>query len=265
MANDKPKNNDSVGRTFIVVFVLCLVCSIVVAGSAVGLKSQQQEQKLLDKQRNILDVAGLFKPQMSADEVKETFKSRIKTELLNLETATLESSQGKFNLNDALRSDDTSIALPPEKDLAKIRRRANMAEVYLVKNEQGKTREIVLPIYGSGLWSVMYAFISVDVDGKTARGITYYSHGETPGLGGEVDNPQWRKKWIGKKLYNDEGNPAIKIVRGGAAADDSYGVDGLSGATLTSAGVQNMFNFWLGDNGFGPFLKKVREGALKDG
>lgn len=80
-----------------------------------------------------------------------------------------------------------------------------------------------------------------------------------------MDNPQWRKKWIGKKLYNDEGNPAIKIVRGGAAADDPYGVDGLSGATLTSTGVQNMFNFWLGDNGFGPFLKKVREGALKDG
>ncbi|PHM64623.1 NADH:ubiquinone reductase -transporting subunit C [Xenorhabdus stockiae] len=264
MANDKPKNNDSIGRTFLVVFVLCLVCSIVVAGSAVGLKAQQQEQKLLDKQRNILDVAGLLKPDMTTAEIKEVYDSRIQPELLNLKTAALEKSDGKFDLNNALRSDETSIALSSKQDLAKIRRRADMAEIYLVKDEQGKTTELVLPIYGSGLWSMMYAFISIDVDGVTSRGITYYSHGETPGLGGEVDNPQWRKQWVGKKLYNPEGAPAIKIVRGGAG-DNPYGVDGLSGATLTSNGVQHMFDFWLGDNGFGPFLKKVREGALKDG
>ncbi|MEX0446489.1 Na(+)-translocating NADH-quinone reductase subunit C [Xenorhabdus sp. SGI246] len=264
MANDKPKNNDSIGRTFLVVFVLCLVCSIVVAGSAVGLKAQQQEQKLLDKQRNILDVAGLLKPNMTTAEIKATYNSRIQPRLLDLKTATLEKSDGNFDLNNALRSDETSIALSPEQDLAKIRRRADKAEIYLVKDGDGKTTELVLPIYGSGLWSMMYAFISIDVDGVTSRGITYYSHGETPGLGGEVDNPQWRKQWVGKKLYNPEGAPALRIVRGGAG-DNPYGVDGLSGATLTSNGVQHMFDFWLGDNGFGPFLKKVREGALKDG
>ncbi|WP_340620998.1 Na(+)-translocating NADH-quinone reductase subunit C [Xenorhabdus siamensis] len=264
MANDKPKNNDSIGRTFLVVFVLCLVCSIVVAGSAVGLKAQQQEQKLLDKQRNILDVAGLLKPDMTTAEIKATYNSRIQPRLLDLKTATLEKSEGNFDLNNALRSDETSIALSPEQDLAKIRRRADRAEIYLVKDGDGKTTELVLPVYGSGLWSMMYAFISIDVDGVTSRGITYYSHGETPGLGGEVDNPQWRKQWVGKKLYNPQGAPALRIVRGGAG-DNPYGVDGLSGATLTSNGVQHMFDFWLGDNGFGPFLKKVREGALKDG
>ncbi|MBC8946897.1 Na(+)-translocating NADH-quinone reductase subunit C [Xenorhabdus indica] len=264
MANDKPKNNDSIGRTFLVVFVLCLVCSIVVAGSAVGLKAQQQEQKLLDKQRNILDVAGLLKPDMTTAEIKATYNNRIQPKLLDLKTATFEKSAGNFDLNNALRSDETSIALSPEQDLAKIRRRADRAEIYLVKDGDGKTTELVLPVYGSGLWSMMYAFISIDVDGVTSRGITYYSHGETPGLGGEVDNPQWRKQWVGKKLYNLEGAPALRIVRGGAG-DNPYGVDGLSGATLTSNGVQHMFDFWLGDNGFGPFLKKVREGALKDG
>ncbi len=264
MANDKPKNNDSIARTFLVVFVLCLVCSIVVAGSAVGLKAQQQEQKQLDKQRNILDVAGLLKPNMSTAEIKEIYNRRIQPELLDLKTARLEKSRGNFDLNNALRGDETSIALSPEQDKAKIRRRANMAEIYLVKNEQGETTELVLPVYGSGLWSMMYAFVAIDVDGVTSRGITYYSQGETPGLGGEVDNPQWRKQWIGKKLYTPEGRPAITIVRGGAG-DNPYGVDGLSGATLTSNGVQHMFDFWLGDNGFGPFLKKVREGALKDG
>nr|WP_250208838.1 Na(+)-translocating NADH-quinone reductase subunit C [Morganella morganii] len=264
VANEKTKNKDSVARTFIVVFVLCLVCSIVVAGSAVGLKSTQQTQIMLDKQRNILDVAGLLTPSMPADEIDAVYKKFIRAKMVNLKTGQMSDSTGKYDLNDELRSDETSIALSPEEDLAKIRRRANSAEIYLVQNEQGETSKIVLPVYGSGLWSVMYAFIAIDVDGITSEGITYYQHGETPGLGGEVDNPQWRKQWIGKKLFNEEGMPAIKIVRSGAT-DSPYGIDGLSGATLTSNGIQHMFDFWLGDNGFGPFLKTVREGALNHG
>nr|WP_250326026.1 Na(+)-translocating NADH-quinone reductase subunit C [Morganella morganii] len=264
VANEKTKNKDSVARTFIVVFVLCLVCSIVVAGSAVGLKSTQQTQIMLDKQRNILDVAGLLTPSMSADEIDAVYKKFIRAKMVDLKTGQMSDSTGKYDLNDELRSDETSIALSPEEDLAKIRRRANSAEIYLVQNEQGETSKIVLPVYGSGLWSVMYAFIAIDVDGITSEGITYYQHGETPGLGGEVDNPQWRKQWIGKKLFNEEGMPAIKIVRSGST-DSPYGIDGLSGATLTSNGIQHMFDFWLGDNGFGPFLKTVREGALNHG
>nr|WP_250208507.1 Na(+)-translocating NADH-quinone reductase subunit C [Morganella morganii] len=264
VANEKTKNKDSVARTFIVVFVLCLVCSIVVAGSAVGLKSTQQNQIMLDKQRNILDVAGLLTPSMPADEIDAVYKKFIRAKMVDLKTGQMSDSPGKYDLNDELRSDESSIALSPEEDLAKIRRRANSAEIYLVQNEQGETSKIVLPVYGSGLWSVMYAFIAIDVDGITSEGITYYQHGETPGLGGEVDNPQWRKQWIGKKLFNEEGMPAIKIVRSGAT-DSPYGIDGLSGATLTSNGIQHMFDFWLGDNGFGPFLKTVREGALNHG
>lgn len=264
MANEKTKNKDSVARTFIVVFVLCLVCSIVVAGSAVGLKSTQQTQIMLDKQRNILDVAGLLTPSMPANEIDAVYKKFIRAKMVDLKTGQMTDSTAKYDLNDELRSDETSIALSPEEDLAKIRRRANSAEIYLVQNEQGETSKIVLPVYGSGLWSVMYAFIAIDVDGITSEGITYYQHGETPGLGGEVDNPQWRKQWIGKKLFNKEGMPAIKIVRSGST-DSPYGIDGLSGATLTSNGIQHMFDFWLGDNGFGPFLKTVREGALNHG
>nr|WP_222439037.1 Na(+)-translocating NADH-quinone reductase subunit C [Morganella morganii] len=264
VANEKTKNKDSVARTFIVVFVLCLVCSIVVAGSAVGLKSTQQNQIMLDKQRNILDVAGLLTPSMPADEIDAVYKKFIRAKMVDLKTGQMSDSTGKYDLNDELRSDESSIALSPEEDLAKIRRRANSAEIYLVQNEQGETSKIVLPVYGSGLWSVMYAFVAIDVDGITSEGITYYQHGETPGLGGEVDNPQWRKQWIGKKLFNEEGMPAIKIVRSGST-DSPYGIDGLSGATLTSNGIQHMFDFWLGDNGFGPFLKTVREGALNHG
>lgn len=194
MANEKTKNKDSVARTFIVVFVLCLVCSIVVAGSAVGLKSTQQNQIMLDKQRNILDVAGLLTPSMPADEIDAVYKKFIRAKMVDLKTGQMSDSTGKYDLNDELRSDESSIALSPEEDLAKIRRRANSAEIYLVQNEQGETSKIVLPVYGSGLWSVMYAFIAIDVDGITSEGITYYQHGET--LVG------WAVRWITRNGVN---------------------------------------------------------------
>lgn len=84
----------------------------------------------------------------------------------------------------------------------------------------------------------------------------------TPGLGGEVENPNWVGQFEGKKLFDDNFKPALKVVKGGATAGDIHGVDGLSGATLTGNGVQHTFDFWLGDMGFGPFLAKVREGEL---
>ncbi|CAI2107551.1 MULTISPECIES: Na(+)-translocating NADH-quinone reductase subunit C [Serratia] len=264
MANES--KNDSIGKTLLVVLLLCLVCSVVVAGSAVGLQSRQQEQRLLDKQRNILDVAGLLQPGMTGEQVKATFSKRIEPRLLDLDSGEfVPGDAAAFDLAAALRSDAKSRALTAEQDLAGIRRRSNEAEIYLVRNESGAVDKIVLPVYGTGLWSMMYAFVALDADGNTVRGLSFYQHGETPGLGGEIQNASWRAQWIGKQLFDDNGNPAIRIVKGGARQGDIHGVDGLSGATLTANGVQHTFNFWLGEYGFGPFLQKVREGALKNG
>jgi len=258
--------NDSISKTLLVVLLLCLVCSVVVAGSAVGLKSKQQQQKLLDKQRNILDVAGLLQPKMASEQVKNLFSQRIEPRLLDLNSGELLVSKATtFDLAAALRDDNKSAALAASDDPAGIKRRSNQAEIYLVRDEQGTVSKIVLPVYGTGLWSMMYAFLALDSNGNTVKGITYYDQGETPGLGGEVENAGWRQQWVGKKLFDDNGQPAIRVVKGGARPGDEHAVDGLSGATLTSNGVQHTFDFWLGEHGFGPFLKKVREGALKNG
>lgn len=185
MANDKPRNNDSIGKTLLVVIVLCLVCSVIVAGAAVGLKAKQQEQRLLDKQRNILAVAGLLQPRMPAEEVQREFTQRIEPRLLDLPSGEfIQQDPATFDRVQALRDNQMSIALTPAQDMAGIRRRANVVEIYLVRSESGQVDKIVLPIYGSGLWSMMYAFVAIDTDGKTVRGITYYDQGETPGLGG---------------------------------------------------------------------------------
>ena len=260
------KSNDSIGKTLLVVLVLCLVCSIVVAGSAVGLKPLQQEQRALDKQRNILAVAGLMQNNMSAEAVAEVYAARVTPRLVDLKSgALLDSDPAKFNQGLAHKDPQQSVTLEASQDPAGIKRRSNVVEIYLIKDEKQQIQEIVLPVYGNGLWSMMYAFVALDTDGRTIKGITYYDQGETPGLGGEIENPNWRAQFVGKRVLDDNGQPALRVMKGAAPQGDLYAVDGLSGATLTANGVQHSFNFWMGEMGFGPFLKQVREGGLNHG
>ena len=260
-------NNDTMGKTLFVVVALCLVCSIIVAGSAVGLKPTQEQQKLLDKQRNVLEVSGLLgNITLSGEQIRDLYANRIDSKLVDLKSGDfVNEDPDKFDRDRALKDSSQSIALDRKDDPSGLRRRTNLAQVYLVRDEDKKISQVILPINGNGLWSMMYAFVSVKVDGNTVVGVNYYDQGETPGLGDEVTNMKWRNLWPGKKLFDDSGKVAIHLIKGRADPSDPYAVDGVSGATLTSRGVTNMFNFWMGDLGYGPFLKKVREGLLTQG
>ena len=97
-------------------------------------------------------------------------------------------------------------------------------------------------------------------DGNSVLGLTFYEHAETPGLGGEVDNPRWKAQWPGKQIMDDGGNIKLHILKGKAEQPDAYTVDGLSGATLTTRGVDNLIHYWLGEHGFGPYLARIRAG-----
>lgn len=168
--------------------------------------------------------------------------------------------QPNFNSKSEADNPKTSIKLSGSEDIAKITRRANIVEVYLVKNSEGKIDQLILPIYGTGLWSVMYGFVSVQPNGNIINGITYYDEGETPGLGAEIKNPVWQAQFKNKELYNKQGNEALFVAKGGAAKSKEHGIDALSGATLTSNGVSNSFKFWFGKMGFKKFLDKYRAG-----
>ena len=257
-------NKDSIGGTILVVVLLSLVCSVVVSGAAVALKSKQDEQKALDVQRNILSVSGLLVDD-NAEQIKQTYGKYIEPRLVDLKTGDyVEASTDeveKFDPKAAVKDPSQSVQIATEEDKAGIRVRANLARVYLVKNDQGKVSQVVIPMYGRGLWSVIYAFVAVEPDGNTLKGITYYDQGETAGLGGEIANPKWQALFVGKKLYGDNPQqPAIHVGKGGSN-DAAHGVDGLSGATLTSNGVQGSFQYWFSQNGFGPYLAKFRAEA----
>lgn len=253
-------NKDSVGGTLTVVILLSLICALIVAGSAVLLKPTQEEQKVLDKQKNILSVAGLLQSGGKADQIKEIYAKNIEAKIVDLATGDYVDGVTNFDAKAAAKDPAQSVAINPDDDKAGLRTRAKYAEVYLVKGEDGAVNQIVLPIYGTGLWSVMYGFVSVQPDGNTIKGITFYDHGETPGLGGEIENPRWQANFVGKKLQNDKGESAITIGKG-ASADVEHGIDGLSGATLTSKGVDGTFKYWFGENAFGPYLTKLKAGA----
>ncbi|MDP2560025.1 Na(+)-translocating NADH-quinone reductase subunit C [Psychrobium sp. 1_MG-2023] len=255
-------NKDSFGRTLIFVLIVSLVCSIVVAGAAVGLKPLQLDNKQLYKQTKILEASGLLEQAGKGKKaIQDTYGKYVTAKLIDLDTGEfVEGDAATYDQRLAALSSDTSIK--PKADIAKINRRANQTVVYLVKDESGKTDTVVLEMRGSGLWSMMYAFVGLSTDLNTVKNVIYYDQGETPGLGGEIENPQWKALWQGKKLFNDNGDIAIKVIKGGAKAGDIHGVDGLSGATLTANGVEDTFTFWLGEEGFGPFIAKYRNGGL---
>jgi Na+-transporting NADH:ubiquinone oxidoreductase subunit C len=257
-------NNDSIKKTLFVVIVLSLVCSIVVSTAAVGLRSKQEANAALDKQEKILEVSGL---DINGGKTSELYAKYIIPKLVNFKTGEFvdKSPEGltasEYDQRAAAKDKKQSLKLTPDQDVAQIGSRALVGLVYLVKDGSKVTR-LILPIHGKGLWSMMYAFVAVEMDGDTVDGIIYYEQGETPGLGGEVENPGWRAQFVGKKLYDANHKPAIKIVKGGAPEGSTHDVDALSGATLTSKGVQHQFDFWLGKLGYGPFLAKVRDGGL---
>jgi len=250
-------SNDSTARTIIVAFVMCIVCSVIVSTAAVVLKPAQQANKQKDFQRSILAAAGLLQADKSVD---EQFK-QVTTKLIDLETGKYtDGDPAQFDQREAAKDPAQSEELPDDVDVAKISREENVSAVYLINNTSGELDKVILPIRGYGLWSTLYGFIALESDLNTVAGIGFYEHGETPGLGGEVDNPNWKKIWVGKEVYDDQGDVSLKVIKGQAAEDNPYAVDGLSGATLTSKGVNNLVHFWLGEHGFKPYLSNLKEG-----
>jgi len=190
--------------------------------------------------------------------------SQILTRVVDLRTGKFSDDVDpeKYSQKKAAKDPAQSEALSAEQDLAKIARRENYAVVYLVESAPNQFDKIILPVRGAGLWSTLYGFVALEADANTIAGLGFYEHGETPGLGGEVDNPRWKAVWPGKKVYKDQ-NVAIGLVKGAvnpAGADALWQVDGLSGATLTARGVTNLVQFWLGKDGFQAFLSNLKSG-----
>lgn len=243
---------------------ICLVASLFVAGAAVGLRDLQERNKRLDVQEKVLTVAGLLEADedLSDDEIAALYDETIQPRAIELKTGepAPELDVAGYDQRKYSKDPETSFKAPPNE--SKIRRLPEEVVVYDIVRD-GELKGLILPIEGYGLWGFLYGYLALEPDARTIRGITFYEHGETPGLGGEVDNPRWKDLWEGRLAVDERGNPKIAVKKGmaGSVEEDPYRVDGLSGATITSRGVTNLVRFWLGENGFRPYLDRYRAEA----
>lgn len=257
---------ESTRYTVLFATVVCVVCAFVVAVSAVGLADKQETNARLYRQKNVLLAAGLVQPgdELSAAELLKIFDANIEVGLIDLKTGAPAQASGidprSYDQRRVRNDPALSHEAPPNS--AGIIRLPNIGAVYYVKGKAG-VEQVVLPIEGGGMWGLMSGFIALDRDGNTVRGLTFYEQKETPGLGGEIANPKWQALWQGRKVYDEKWEPKLRVIKGqaGAPAQDPHRVDGLSGATITSNGVSRVVAFWFSDQGYGPYLKRVRQGG----
>lgn len=256
------KNSNA--KTLITALVLCLVCSIAVSSVAVGLKPKQVDNARLDLNKNILVAAGKFDPVADSNSVvAERFKD-FEIKLFHLDS-------GKFATDEEIKS--AGIANVADYDVAKAARTPNLStpladdvagiggkpkfgKAYIAKDASGNIELIVLPFNGAGLWGQIYGLLTLDKDFNTIKGVNFYEHKETPGLGSRIQDEPFRAMWVDKKLYNDTGELIMGVTKAGSPKEGQ--VDGISGATLTGRGVHNMVQFWLGKDGYKPFLDNLK-------
>ena len=241
--------------------VVCVVCAIFVSSSAVSLRDRHAANQALDMQRNVLLAAGLATAgeQLSREAVEARF-APIRQKVIDLSTGAEAPEIDPVTFDQRAAEADVARSREAPPNNAGLRRIADQALVYELRGTDGELDLVVLPVSGLGLWGILYGFIALDADLETIRGLTFYEHKETPGLGGEVDNPRWKALWNGRKAFDANAEPAIEVIRGlaGPTNDDPHRVDGLAGATMTSRGVTNLLRFWLSADGFGPYLDVLR-------
>lgn len=248
-------NKETVGRTFAVVLVLCLVCSIIVAGSAVLLKPRQQANAAEAKQLNIMATAGI---ETKGAEIATLFDKRVKTLGYNLATNEIVSFDTLGQLEGAIEN-SAAFTVSKEGTEAGVRDQHQVVPVYEILNDSGVTDSYVLDLRGAGLWGMMYAFLAIEPNGENIRGIYFYKHSETPGLGGEIQNPRWTARFNGLQAIDASGDVTIAVRKAAKEGE----VDALSGATITSDGVNKTLKFWLSNEAYGGFLAQLRDGGAK--
>ena len=266
MSETKTRDLNSVRYTVVFATVVCVVCAALIAVAAVLTKPSQVANALLYKEKNVLLAAGLIEPGTSVGtaQVEAIFKRSIQARLVNLSTGELqpEGETDARRYDQRVARDDPATSRVAPVNSAGVRRVPTHGIVYVIKKDNA-VDQIVIAVEGLGMWGQIYGFMALAPDGNTIRGLTFYDQRETPGLGGEIANPSWQALWRGRQAYDAQWNVGIQVIKGQAGppeADPSH-VDGLSGSTITSKAITQLVRFWLGEQGYGTFLKRFREGA----
>ena len=229
--------------TFTFALIICVVCSFSLAAVSQGLKEKKDLNMILDVKKNILKAVALkepIQPKAKPQAVLKIYQEKIEEVVVD--------ADGK---------------VIPGKKIEAIQEGEDLFPLYIYK-EQGKVLAYCFPIVGKGLWSTLYGYFALEPDAVTVRGLTFYKHGETPGLGAEIEKEWFAENFKGKKIWDVKNKQLTPIVVAKGKVVDSiaqdrqfYHVDGISGATMTCKGVNAILGKWI--NQYDAYFSRIRE------
>jgi Na+-transporting NADH:ubiquinone oxidoreductase subunit C len=222
--------------TYTIVFttIVTVVLGLGLSITADSLRERQSINEELDIKKNILSVLGFnLSSDWGNDQIQSLYEKNI-NELIVDKTGSILGSIESSN------SDNYKIYQSKDND---------------------KVTGYAIPIAGKGLWGTMYGYFAIEPDAETVKGITFYRHKETPGLGAEVDKEWFQSNFVGKKLIDTNGSlVSVEVVKGyvsNADPEAMHKVDGISGATITGKGLTTFLKNDL--QKYEPYLSKVRK------
>ena len=247
-------------RALLMLLGVAVVCALLVSVSAVKLRPHHVANLEAHRLAQLDSIFGAL-----SGTAHEVAAAGIESRVVELASGRYADKldAATYDARKAATDPDASIAIPSDRDIAGIKRRARHATVFLVRDANGGVDLIILPVRGSGYQSPLYGFLALAGDTSTVVALKFYEQGDTPGMGARIQDPSWEALWPGKQVYDDTGALRIGVARGKVtpgSIDADHMVDGISGATRTSQGVHGLLRFWLGDFGFGPYLERVRRG-----
>jgi Na+-transporting NADH:ubiquinone oxidoreductase subunit C len=237
---------------------ICVVCSVAIASVSLGLQDRQDDNRRRDVQKNILGALGLPEDgrDLEGTEVDELWQERVELRFVVASGTKVEGDTFDLNSDGGLDQSDADLARAAAKGSGEA---LSFSSVY-VRMDGQKVGAYALPMYGNGLWGPISGYLALDPAGSKVTGTTFFAPKETPGLGAEITEPKFKSQWVGKKITDGGKTRAIRVVKGEAAVlcPDAidYCVDGVSGATITSRGVDIMVEDALAF--YDPYLTRIR-------
>jgi len=230
--------------TIVFIIITSLVAALILSVSSTMLKDRQERNAELDVKKNILYAVDLLKKDSDPEKL---YKDNIRSTVVNSEGKVLEKSS-------------LAEKIDFERELEKRSEERQYPVFMSINKENGDVSAYCIPIVGKGLWSTLYGYLALETDLKTIKGISFYKHGETPGLGGEIEKPSFQKNFYGKQILTAAGELVSVTVLKGKTRPNSpsliHEVDGISGATLTSNGVNKLLKNCL--TIYEPYFKTIR-------
>jgi Na+-transporting NADH:ubiquinone oxidoreductase subunit C len=253
---------ESLGKTVFVAASVALVCSLIVSVAVTWLRPIQLAYRSVEQNRAVLIAAGLAAPEaVLEDRDVVSLFLELDPQLVDLDAGRFVGADASmiasYDFRAAAEDPAASREIAAAADIASIGRRPLLMPVY-VQRSGGKLEQLVLPVYGRGMWSTIYGYVVLNADLSTIARAWFYEHGETPGIGDRIQNPEWLARWIGKRAFAEDGTMVLRIGTAGTASADER-IDGITGATVTVGSVDRLVRYWLGDDGFDPFLVALRK------